>query len=57
MVTRKKLKEKYCVAFWKEYSFKLKSMAWICVKEHSGDFVYEAKTLKEIECFLSSNTN
>ena len=33
MAKRKQLEKKYKVAFWKEYSYLLKAMAWICVIE------------------------
>jgi len=52
MITRKQLKEKYGVVFWKEYSYQLKAMSWVCVKEENGEYVCEAKTLKEIEEIL-----
>lgn len=55
MVKRKQLKKKYKVAFWKEYSYLLKAMVWICVNEESGEFICEAKTLKEIEEILIKN--
>ena len=40
---------------WLEYSYLLKAMAWICVNEESGEFICEAKTLKEIEEILIKN--
>lgn len=49
MVLGKQLENKYGVAFWKEYSYLLKSMAWVCINKLSGEFICEAKTLKEIE--------
>lgn len=55
MTKRKQLKEKYGVALWKEYSYLLKAMAWVCVNEESGEFICEAKTLKEIEEILIKN--
>lgn len=55
MVRRKQLEKKYKVVFWKEYSYLLKAMAWVCVNEESGEFICEAKTLKEIEEILIKN--
>lgn len=55
MAKRNQLEKKYKVAFWKEYSYLLKAMAWICVNEESGEFICEAKTLKEIEEILIKN--
>ena len=55
MTKRKQLKKKYKVAFWKEYSYLLKTMAWVCINEESGEFICEAKTLKEIEEILIKN--
>lgn len=48
-ITRKYLNEKYNVDFWKEYSFHLKSMAWVCVKAYDGEVLCVARTLQEIE--------
>lgn len=53
MTTRKQLKEKYKVLFWKEYSFDLKCMVWVCVDNYSGEFICEARTLKEIDKILA----
>lgn len=55
MTKRKQLKKNYKVAFWKEYSYLLKAMVWVCVNEESGEFICEAKTLKEIEEILIKN--
>ncbi|WP_166484700.1 hypothetical protein [Clostridium cuniculi] len=55
MTKRKQLENKYKVAFWKEYSYLLKSMVWGCVNEEGGEFICEAKTLKEIEEILIKN--
>lgn len=49
---KKAIKKKFKVAFWKEYIYLLKAMAWVCVNEESGEFICEAKTLKEIEEIL-----
>lgn len=49
MVTRKQLKDKYNVVFWKEYDYSLKCKVWICVTGDYGEYVCQGKTLKEIE--------
>lgn len=48
-ITRKYLTEKYNVDFWKEYSFHLKTMTWVCVKAYDGEFICECRTLQEVE--------
>lgn len=53
MTKRKQLEEKFKVVFWKEYSYSIKAIAWVCVNKESGAFIGEAKTLKEIEYVLN----
>lgn len=55
ITNRNQLKEKYGITLWKEYSYLLKAMVWVCVNKESGEFICEAKTLKEIEKILIKN--
>ncbi|HBJ2613789.1 TPA: hypothetical protein LA742_002263 [Clostridium botulinum] len=48
-----KIREKYNVGLWKEYSPHFKQMAWICLIDGNFDKVFIRKTLREIEFVLN----